>query len=362
MSGQDDDSDKSFEPTPEKLRKAREKGEVAKSTDLSVAAGYMGLVIALYAAGGDSMQALGSVLMAFLDQPDRLAGQIFGDGSAAGPAGGLMGAAAKAVLVLFLLPFVLVLLSILGQRALVFAPSKLEPKLSRISLISNAKNKFGRAGLFEFFKSALKLTLYSVVLGVYLSYRMEDMVASAATGPHSVVLMLAQLSMEFLVIALLISLAIGVVDAVFQHAEHQRKNMMSLKEIRDEMKDSEGDPHMKGERRQRAQKIAMSQMMADVPKADVVVVNPTHYAVALQWSRAPGAAPVCVAKGVDEVAAAIRKVANENAVPIHSDPPTARALHASVEIGEEILEEHYAPVAAAIRFAEAMRQRAKGGI
>jgi flagellar biosynthetic protein FlhB len=103
-------------------------------------------------------------------------------------------------------------------------------------------------------------------------------------------------------------------------------------------------------------------MMADVPKADVVIVNPTHYAVALQWSREKGSAPKCVAKGVDEVAAAIRRVANEHAVPIHSDPPTARALHATIEIGEEIMEEHYAPVAAAIRFAEAMRQRAKGGV
>ncbi|WP_264211883.1 flagellar type III secretion system protein FlhB [Leisingera thetidis] len=361
MSGQDDDSEKSFEPTEQKLRKAREKGEVAKSTDLSVAAAYLGLIIALYASGSGSVEGIGTALMAFLDQPDRLA-PLFFEGSAAAPVGGFIGSAFRPVMPWFLVPFALVLLSIVGQRAMVFAPSKLEPKLSRISVISNAKNKFGRSGLFEFFKSFVKLLLYSVCLSVYLSYRLPEMIASAGTGPQSVVLMLAQLAMEFLFLALVIALSIGVVDAAFQHAEHRRKNMMSRKEIQDEIKDSEGDPHMKGQRRQRGQQIAMGQMLADVPKADVVIVNPTHYAVALQWSREKGAAPVCVAKGVDEIAAAIRRVASENAVPIHSDPPTARALHAAVEIGDEILEEHYAPVAAAIRFAEEMRKRAKGKV
>lgn len=361
MSGEDDDSDKSFEPTEQKLRKAREKGEVAKSTDLSVAAAYLGLIVAFYASGSGSVEGIGTALMAFFDQPDRLA-PLFFEGSSAAPVGGFVGSAFKPILPWFLVPFVLVLLSIVGQRALVFAPSKLEPKLSRISIISNAKNKFGRSGLFEFLKSFVKLVLYSICLGVYLSYRLPDLIASAGTGPQSVILMLTQLALEFLFLALIIALAIGVVDAVFQHAEHHRKNMMSFKEIKDEVKDSEGDPHMKGQRRQRGQQIAMGQMMADVPKADVVIVNPTHYAVALQWSREKGAAPVCVAKGVDEVAAAIRRVANENGVPIHSDPPTARALHATIEIGDEIAEDHYAPVAAAIRFAEAMRQRAKGKI
>ncbi|ANP37288.1 MULTISPECIES: flagellar type III secretion system protein FlhB [Rhodobacterales] len=361
MSGGDDDSDKSFEPTAQKLQKAREKGEVAKSTDLSVAAAYLGLVVALYVSGSGMVEGFGTVLISLLDQPDRLAQQMF-TGAASAPVGGILMALVIPILPIFILPFGAVLLSILAQRALVFAPSKLEPKMSKISIISNAKNKFGRAGLFEFLKSFVKLVLYSICLGVYLSYRLPEMIASSGTGAFSVVAMLAQLGMEFLIIALLLALPVGVVDAVFQHAEHIRKNMMSRQEIQDEVKDSEGDPHVKGQRRQKGQQIAMGQMMADVPKADVVIVNPTHYAVALQWSREKGSAPKCVAKGVDEVAAAIRRVANEHAVPIHSDPPTARALHATIEIGEEIMEEHYAPVAAAIRFAEAMRQRAKGGV
>ena len=103
----------------------------------------------------------------------------------------------------------------------------------------------------------------------------------------------------------------------------------------------------------------MNKMLADVPTADVVIVNPTHFAVALKWDRSAGSAPVCVAKGVDEIAARIRELASEHAVPLHSDPATARALHASVEIGSEIAPDHYRAVAAAIRFAENIRQKAK---
>jgi flagellar biosynthetic protein FlhB len=138
-----------------------------------------------------------------------------------------------------------------------------------------------------------------------------------------------------------------------------RKHRMSHKEMRDEHKQMEGDPHMKQERRQRAIDIAMNKMLADVPDADVVVVNPTHYAVALKWDRKRGTAPKCVAKGVDEVAAKIREIAAENGVALHSDPPTARAIHASVEVGDEIRPEHYRAVAAAIRFAEALRKKAR---
>jgi flagellar biosynthetic protein FlhB len=112
------------------------------------------------------------------------------------------------------------------------------------------------------------------------------------------------------------------------------------------------------QRRQRGQEIATNKMLQDVPTADVVVVNPTHYAVALKWDRSVGRAPICVAKGVDEVAARIRDLAHENGVPVHSDPPTARALHAEVDLGQEISQDHYRAVAAAIRFAEGIRKKA----
>ena len=179
------------------------------------------------------------------------------------------------------------------------------------------------------------------------------------TTPLIVVAVLGRLCIEFLFVVLAVSMSIGGIDALWQHHEHLRKNRMSRKEVMDEAKDSEGDPHMKQQRRQRAYDIATSQMMADVPTADVVIVNPIHYAVALKWSRKQGEVPVCVAKGVDEVARTIREIAMEAGVPIQSDPPTARALFATTEIGQEIDESHYHGVAAAIRFAEDMRKRAR---
>ncbi|SFT95486.1 EscU/YscU/HrcU family type III secretion system export apparatus switch protein [Sedimentitalea nanhaiensis] len=359
--GAQDESEKSHEATPQKLLKAREKGEVAKSTDLSVAASYGGLLLAALAAGAESVRQLGTTLTVLLDQPESLSDLIL-TGPASAPVGALLNAVARSLAPWFVIPALAVLLSILAQRAFVVAPSKIQPKLSRISLISNAKNKFGRSGLFEFAKSFVKLLLYSICLGLFLKIRLPDVVALIGSSPMLVASQLARMCIEFLFLVLLIATVIGGIDAVWQHKEHLRKNMMSRKEVTDESKEAEGDPHFKQKRRQRGQEIAMNQMMAEVPNADVIVVNPTHYAVALKWSRTPGAAPICVAKGVDEIAASIRNAANLAGVPIHHDPPTARALHATVELGQEILEEQYLAVAAAIRFAERMRKRAKGQV
>ena len=269
---------------------------------------------------------------------------------------------ATAMLPLFLMPAVAVLATILAQRAFVLAPSKVQPKLSRISIIKNAQQKFGRGGLFEFAKSFSKLLIYSACLAAFLHARMPEMISVIHNEPGGVVALLAELLVSFLLVVVLVSLGIGTIDAVWQHKEHIRKNRMSRKEIMDETKNSEGDPHMKQERRARAQALASQQMMADVPKADVIIVNPTHYAVALNWERATGTAPVCVAKGIDEVAFRIREIAMQAGVPIHSDPPTARALHAVTEIGNEIAPDHYQAVAASIRFADQMRERARRGV
>ena len=183
--------------------------------------------------------------------------------------------------------------------------------------------------------------------------------ATMSLSPEFVTVMLLELCLGFMLIVLVISMVIGGVDYLFQHNEHIRKHRMSRKELTDEAKEQEGDPHFKQKRRQRAQEIALSQMLGDVPKADVIIVNPTHYAVALKWDRLRGGAPICVAKGVDDVAAKIREIANENSVPVHRDPPTARALYATIDIGAEIWPEHYKVVAASVRFAETMREKMK---
>jgi flagellar biosynthetic protein FlhB len=160
---------------------------------------------------------------------------------------------------------------------------------------------------------------------------------------------------QFLALVFVVKLSIGAIDFFWQRAEHLRRNRMSHKEMRDEHKQSEGDPHAKGERTRRGREIASNRMLDAVSEASVVIVNPTHYAVALKWSPTDLGAPVCIAKGVDEIAARIRERAEQAGIPIHSDPPTARALHATVDVDQEIHAEHYGAVAAAIRFAEAMR-------
>ncbi|MCP4822637.1 MAG: flagellar biosynthesis protein FlhB [Shimia sp.] len=359
--GQDDDSEKSFEPTQKKLDDARKKGEIAKSMDVFVAAGYLGLTLAFLTVGSATIKAAGNGLVVLLDQADELAPLVF-EGNPSTPLGGIMLETITAVAPWFAVPMIAVILSIVAQRAFLVTPSKLAPKLSRINPISNAKNKYGRSGLFEFSKSFAKLVIFSVCLGFFLKARMAEMASAIQLDAIMVPALLGRLMIEFLMIVIVVSASIAVIDYFWQHAEHVRKNMMTRKEMTDESKEAEGDPHMKQQRRQKGQEIAMNQMLADVPDADVIMVNPTHYAVALKWSRQPGAAPVCVAKGVDEVAAKIREVAQENAVPIHRDPPSTRALHAVVEIGQEVPPDHYAPVAAAIRFADTMRQRMKGSI
>lgn len=353
---QDDDTDKQHEPTQKKLDDARKKGELPRSADLNTAAAYFGFIIAAMVAGESTLKHTGAVLQGFIQNAHILSDDWF-SGSSTVWSGVVMGEIAFAIFPWVAVPAVLVIATLFATKSFVFSPAKIEPKMSKISLISNAKNKFGRTGLFEFGKSFTKLSIYSVVLGVYLWKKISEIITTMMLSPGMITVTLLEMGLGFFMIVLAISFAIGGIDFLFQYNEHMRKNRMSHKELRDEAKDQDGDPYMNQKRRQKGQEIAMNQMMKDVPKADVVIVNPTHYAVALKWDRASGGAPVCVAKGVDEVAARIRNAANENGVPIHRDPPTARALHASVNIGEEIWPEHYPAVAASIRFAEEMRKK-----
>lgn len=357
MGDSSQDDDKQFEPTQKKLDDARKKGEIARSTDINTTASYTGILIVAIALGSGLLSKLGNLLSRLISDSETISTTFFND-SAHPVVGQIMLSIIVNVSPWMLLPGMVVLLTIIAQRSLIFAPSKLAPKLSRISLLSNAKNKFGRSGLFEFAKSFTKLLIYSAVLGVFLKTKLPEILGSANSTPTIATGILFRLIIEFLSIILIISLAIGIIDLIWQKAEHNRRNKMSRKDMTDEAKQSEGDPHTKQQRRQKGYSIAMNQMLADVPEADVIIVNPTHFAIALKWNRTSGGAPSCVAKGVDEVAAKIREVAAQSGVPIHRDPPTARALYSSVDIGQEILPEHYHTVAAAIRFAEKMRKKA----
>ncbi|WP_417273261.1 EscU/YscU/HrcU family type III secretion system export apparatus switch protein [Celeribacter halophilus] len=358
MAGGDDEGDKQYEPSQKRLDDARKKGEIPRSNDLTTTAAYFGFVATAMALGAASFQKIGTALQSLLGNADLYA-QDWLEGSGKPWTMGLIQEIGAGLVPWFALPALMAIAVVFATKSMLFSPSKIEPKLSKISPVSNAKNKFGRSGLFEFAKSFFKLSIYSIVLGVFLYSKLPLIVSTMSLSPGIVAATLAELVVGFMVIVLMISLMIGGVDYLFQYNEHMRKHRMSRKEMTDEAKEQEGDPHFKQKRKQKGFDIVMNQMLAEVPKADVVVVNPTHYAVALKWDRMTGGAPVCVAKGVDEIAGRIREAAHENGVPIHHDPPTARALYATVDLGEQILPEHYRAVAASIRFAEKMRKKMK---
>ncbi len=353
---EDNDQEKEHAPSQKKLDDARKKGEIPRSQDLTTAGMYAGFLVAIVGFGAQVVATFGGLTMSMLDRPDVLSDLVFAE-SGTSVAGGFLVELAKSLIPLFVLPGAVVIVLLVSTRSIVFAPDKITPKLSRISVVSNAKNKFGRSGLFEFVKSMSKLLIYSAVLALFLSYKLPEIIGSLSASPAMAGRMLAVLSIQFLSIVFGISLVLGGVDFMWQTQEHIRKNRMSMQDLKDEHKSSEGDPHAKQQRRQKGYDIAMNSMMSAIPDADVVIVNPTHYAVVLTWSRDQGSAPTCVAKGVDEVAHKIREIANENAVPIHSDPPTSRALYASVEVGDEVPPDLYRAVAAAIRFSEEIRAK-----
>ncbi len=356
--GDDDSGEKSHDASQQKIDKSRKKGDIARSMDVSAAAGYLGLYIAFVFVGMRGLGDSAGVLAQVFGNADTLSRSVLSSGGLALSAS-LIAQALAVLIPIFLLPFTAALLVSLAQRIIVVAPSKIKPKANRISPIQGFKNKFGTKGIVEFLKTLTKMILVSTGVYLYLRVKKDDILGVVRGSPAEVTVMLGEVLTSMVLLVMVIALMIALVDFLWQKYHHLQKLRMSHKELKDEAKESEGDPHMKGQRRARAQEIATNQMLHDVPRADVVVVNPTHYAVALEWSRTPGTAPVVIAKGVDDVARRIREVALDSNVPIHSDPPTARALHATVKIGQEIDPEHYRAIAAAIRFATEMRAKAK---
>lgn len=352
--GEASEGERSHEATPQRLQKAQEQGDIARSPDAQLAVGYVGLALAVSLCGA-GLVSLAEALMAPLMHPYALAREVFGGGGD-GVTLGLMQAALWGSATLLLGPGLLILLFLAAQNGIVFAPDKIAPKLSRISPLSNIQQKYGSHGLVEFVKSAAKLTALGIVLAMVIWSGRETLLRYVHLEAR---LMMHVLSDQFWALmqgVLVVAIAIGALDFFWQRFSHAGRLRMSHQDLREEHKNIEGDPHVKAERRARAKEIANNRMLMDVPRADVVVTNPTHYAVALQWHRTPGSAPICIAKGVDELARAIRERAEAAGVPMHADPPTARAIHATVEVGAEVHPDHYKAVAAAIVFADALRR------
>ncbi|MEM9724063.1 MAG: EscU/YscU/HrcU family type III secretion system export apparatus switch protein, partial [Pseudomonadota bacterium] len=291
---EEDGQEKSLEPTERRLEQARQDGDVPQSRDLAAVAQYLALLVALSISAGNMALGFSEPLSILIRAPETMAGRLLGPG---GPALAmeLFGAAMLAIAPIFVLPMIATLVVLFAQRAIVFAPSKIEPKLSRIDPITQAGQKFGPTGLVEFAKSVVKLIAISAILGAVFFSMHDGVAAMVLLDPKALPELLLHETMVLLAATTVIAGVIAAIDVQWQQYDHRRKLRMSFQEMKEEARETEGDPTMKMTRRQKGREIAMNRMLEEVPNADVVVVNPTHYAVALKWSRMPGSAPVCVA-------------------------------------------------------------------
>jgi flagellar biosynthetic protein FlhB len=267
---EDTDDSKEFDPSQRKLDDARRKGDVPRSTDLTTAAGQAGFLLCLLAAGSYSVTEVGAVLVSILGDAARLSDQVFAGGEQAF-AGRVLGELALPLAPWFALPAIAAIVALVAQQGFAVSGEKLLPKLSRISVIANAKNKFGMNGLFDFAKSGVKLGVIGLVLGLFLLARMPGLIGTAAMPGAGGLMVLFDTLVDFVFLSVVIAAMIGVIDLLWQHFSHRQKLRMSRKEMQDEYKQNEGDPHMKQQRRQRGYDIATNRMLNDVPGADVVI-------------------------------------------------------------------------------------------
>lgn len=344
---EEDKSSKTEQPTDRRLKKAREEGDVPKSQEIS---GWFtlaaGLAVFAFLAPGVSSD-LAGLLSVFLARPHEMSLDV-------GAAMDL--AAATGLRLVVVLGFIFLLIMIaaaagnLVQHGLMFTPKKIAPKLDKLNPVSGLKRMFGPEGWMNFFKGVGKMLLVGAAVAIVLWPRRDELLALPALAPIGLLQEVYSASIQLLIAALIVYALIAAADFAFQRHQFIDRNKMSQKEIKDEYKETEGDPMVRAKLRQIRQERAQRRMMTRVPDAAVVITNPTHYAIALEYEQGRTPAPICIAKGVDAVALRIRELAEEHDIPIVEDPPLARALHAGAELEEAIPVEHYAAVAKVIGY------------
>lgn len=349
-----DDNERTEEPTQRRIEQAIKKGDIAKSVEVNTWFVLGGFTLALLALSGPVAGALAASLKSYLMN----AHLVPSDAAGVREVGRL---ALVAMATGLLLPLGLIMLIAIGGGLVQHAPQwtyePLKPKLSRISPASGLKRILGRESLAQFVKGLFKLTVVGAAIAIALWSERDRLEAFirldvAALLPAALDLVLKMMAG---VLATLVFLAVG--DYLYQRMSWLRRLRMTKRELKEEFKETEGNPEIKARVRQIRTARMKRRMMAAVSKATVVVTNPTHYAIALQYESGMPA-PVCLAKGIDELARRIRAVAEEHHVPIVENPPLARALHATVDIDAEISVEHYKAVAEVIGYVLRLRGRA----
>jgi flagellar biosynthetic protein FlhB len=260
-------------------------------------------------------------------------------------------------------PFLLLAIAAIAgniiQHRFVWSAESLKPKFSKISPLAGAKRIFGKQAAANFAKGLFKVGALGVVMAIVLWPDRFLLDALVRSDPSAMLGTTMTLTMQLLVAVVAMLALVAIADYVFQYRQWFERQKMSLQEMKEEFKQSEGDPHIKGRIRQLRQARMRKRMMAAVPKASVVITNPTHFSVALQYERGMPA-PVCVAKGTDAIAFKIREVAKAHDIPIVENVPLARALYASVEIDDEIPVEHYHAVAEIIGYVMGLKRGLSG--
>ena len=357
MAESESGADKSEEPTEKRIRESREKGQLARSRELNTVAVTLGGIGGLLASGGS----LAGSLMAIMQGSFELSRETLLD--EASMVRLLMGSGMIALEAIMPLLIVLLLVSIIGPISLggwLFSAKAMAPKFSRMNPGPGLKRMFSTKALVELLKALGKfLVVLSVALAVLSAY--QDDLLSIAKQPLDLAIMHSVEVVGWCALWMACGLIlIAAVDVPFQLWDNKQKLMMTKQEVRDEYKDSEGKPEVKSRIRQLQRDAAQRRMMQAVPDADVVITNPTHFAVALKYDGSKGVAPMLVAKGGDFVALKIREIANEHKVTVLESPALARAVYYSTELDREIPAGLYLAVAQVLAYVYQLRQYRSG--
>jgi flagellar biosynthesis protein FlhB len=346
MAEEQDNSEKTEEPTQKRLEDARKKGDIAKSQD--VPAWFLLLAAAAILAAAEPLsKSLIAPLVRIMDHPHAF---DLSNGGAQQLANGLATAIFVPLLIILGVFFGATFLGHLIQHRPLWTFEKIKPELDKVSPIKGFGRLFGPQGWMNLLKSVLKIAAVGAAVAYAVWPVLDDLLMSGQLDPIALLAFMQSVSGRLLVAALVAIGMVAALDFFWQRYSFMQRMKMSRRDLRDEVKQSEGDPQIRARLRQLRQERARRRMMANVPKATVVLTNPTHYSVALRYDPETDAAPVCVAKGADAVALRIREVAQKSGVPLVENPPLARALFALVDIEDPIPREHFEAVAKVISF------------
>ena len=347
MSDTNDAASKTEEPTPRKLQQARDRGEVVKTPDLASLMSMCAAASVIIMGGGGLCRNLVTALTPFIAAPEAVdfsnngGMQVFRAGvMAVAP---FMGAVILAACAAGVFGNVI-------QTGLIFSPERLQPDLSKLNPMEGLKRIISIDGLMQFFKSLVKVALTALLAYWVVRPHLNELENLAGMDPMAMLAFSADLVKRLFFAVAGFLLVVAGADWMWQRQRFMQRMRMSKEEVKEDFKQSEGDPHVKARQKQLRVERSRRRMMAQVAKATVVVMNPTHYAVALMYDTAEAPAPLCVAKGLDSLALKIRAVAEEAGVPVLEDPPLARALYAAVEIDDIIPPAHYEAVAKIVGF------------